>query len=94
MKMSTKIMNLRGSRLGPIQRGSVLLGAGGKPSTWFPPERLVELTSHARGMQMSSDKFVMKKSKFSKNLKNDTFLKFHRKLPVTFNFTLIEQIDK
>ena len=26
----------------------VLLEAGGKPSTWFPPEGLVELTSHAK----------------------------------------------
>ena len=25
----------------------VLLEAGGKPSTWFPPGGLVELTSHA-----------------------------------------------
>ena len=26
----------------------VLLEAGGKPSTWFPPERLVELTWHLK----------------------------------------------
>ena len=38
----------------------VLLEAGGKPSTWFPPEGLVELTCHARGMQMSLDDFLMK----------------------------------
>ena len=73
--MSTIIMNLRGSKVTPIHRGSVL-EAGGKPSTWFPPERLVELTSHARRMPMSSDEFFIKKSKFSKNLKNDIFLKF------------------
>ena len=27
-----------------------VLEAGGKPSTWFPPERLVEPPSHTRGM--------------------------------------------
>ena len=36
MKMSTKITDLRGSRVTPIYRGSVCR-AGGKPSTWFPP---------------------------------------------------------
>ena len=36
MKMSTKITDLRGSRLKPIHRGSVCR-AGAKPSTWFPP---------------------------------------------------------
>ena len=44
----------------------VLLEAGGKPSTWFPPEGLVELARHRRGMQMLSDEFLMKKFKFSK----------------------------
>ena len=68
--------------------------AGGKPSTWFPPEGLVELTCHAKGIQISSNEFLMEKLKFSKNLKNVIFLKFYRKLPVTFNLTLIEQIDK
>ena len=58
--MSTKITDLRGSGLRPIHRGSVL-EAGGKPSTWFPPEGLVELTCHAKGMQMSSNKFLMEK---------------------------------
>ena len=86
-------MNLRGSRLRPIHRGSVL-EAGGKPSTWFPPEGLVELTSHAISMQTSSDALMVKKLKFSKIFKNVIFLEFHRKLPVTFNLTLIEQIDK
>ena len=70
------------------------LEAGGKPSTWFPPERLVELTSHARGMKMLSDEFIIENSKFSKNLKNVIFLKFYRETAVTFNLTLIEQIDK
>ena len=71
-----------------------VLEAGGKPSTWFPPERLVELTSHARDMGMLSDIFPMKILKFSKNLKNIIFLKFHRETAVTFDLTLIEQIDK
>ena len=65
----------------------------GKPSTWFPPEELVELTCHAKGMQMSSNEFLMEKLKFSKNLKNVIFLKFYRETAVTFNLTLIEQID-
>ena len=34
--MSTKITDLRGSKVTPIHRGSVCR-AGGKPSTWFPP---------------------------------------------------------
>ena len=72
----------------------IKLEAGGKPSTWFPPEELVELTSHARCMQMLSDEFPMKISKFSKNLKKIIFLKVHRGTAVTFNLTLIEQIDK
>ena len=33
----------------------LVLEAGGKPSTWFPPGRLVELTSHARGIGISSN---------------------------------------
>ena len=32
--------------------GAPVLEAGGKPSTSFPPEGLVELTGHAKGMQM------------------------------------------
>ena len=39
---------------------ALVLEAGGKPSTWFPPEGLVELTCHAKAMQMSSDDFLMK----------------------------------
>ena len=38
-----------------------LLEAGGKPSTWFPPEELVELTGNARGFPMLSDDFLMRK---------------------------------
>ena len=72
----------------------LVLEAGGKPSTWFPPERLVELTSHARSMGISSDEFLMKTLKFSKNLENVIFLKFYRETAVTFDSTLIEQIDK
>ena len=56
--MSTKITDLRGAKVTPIHRGSVL-EAGGKPSTWFPPGRLAELTGHARSMGMSSDGFFM-----------------------------------
>ena len=37
------------------------LEAGGKPSTRFPPEGLVELTSHARSMGMYPDDFFIKK---------------------------------
>ena len=33
----------------------MLLEAGGKPSTRFPPEGLVELTCNARSMRMLSD---------------------------------------
>ena len=65
-------MNLRGSRLRPIHRDSVL-EAGGKPSTRFPPEGLVELTRNTRGSPMPSYDFLMKKlknSKISKNLEN------------------------
>ena len=54
----------------------VLLEAGGKPSTWFPPEGLVELTGRSRGMRMSPDYFIIKNLKFRKNHKNVTFLKF------------------
>ena len=72
----------------------VLLEAGGKPSTWFPPEGLVELTCHARGMQMSSDGFLMEKLKFSKNSKNLIFLKFYENLSVTQTLCLQTQIDK
>ena len=72
----------------------LVLEAGGKPSTWFPPGELVELTGRARSIGMSSDEFLMQNSKFSKNLKNVIFLKFYRETAVTFNLTLIEQIDK
>ena len=37
-----------------------VLEAGGKPSTRFPPEGLVELTSHARSMGMYPDEFLIK----------------------------------
>ena len=77
-----------------LARAAPVLEAGGKPSTMFPPEGLVELTSRARNMKSLSDNSMMKNSKFSKIFKNVIFLKFHRKLPVTFNLTLIEQIDK
>ena len=63
----TKFTDLRGASLAPIHLGSVL-EAGGKPSTWFPPEGLVELTCNARGFQMLSDDFLMEKFKFSKKL--------------------------
>ena len=89
----TIAIDLRGSRVRLIHRGSVL-EAGGKPSTWFPPGRLVERTGHARGMGMSSNDFFIRKLKFSKNLKNVIFLKFYRETAVTFDLTLIEQIDK
>ena len=71
-----------------------VLEAGGKPSTWFPPEGLVELTGCARFMRRPSNDFLLKNVKFSKISKNIIFLKFHEKLPVTFNLTLIEQIRK
>ena len=54
--MSTITMNLRGARVTPIHRGSVL-EAGGKPSTRFSPEGLVELTCRARSMGMLSYNF-------------------------------------
>ena len=41
-----------------------------------------------------ADKISLRKSKCSKNFKNDTFLKFYQNLVVTFNLTLIEQINK
>jgi len=45
-------------------------------------------------MQMYSNDFLLKNMNFLKISKNIIFLKFHKKLPVTFNLTLIEQIDK
>ena len=69
------------------------LGAGGKPSTWFPPEALVELICDPRAMRMLPDD-LMKKSKFSKNHKNVIFLKFYQNFDVTFNLSLVEQINK
>ena len=82
----TKFTDVRGCLAEPIDRGSVL-EAGGKPSTRFPPEGLVELTCHAKGMQMSSNEFLMEKSKFSKNLKNVIFLKFHQNFVLTFDMS-------
>ena len=32
-----------------LARAAPVLEAGGKPSTWFPPEGLVELTGYAKG---------------------------------------------
>ena len=40
----------------------VLLEAGGKPSTRFPPEGLVELTCHAKSMRILSCHFLSQKS--------------------------------
>ena len=77
--MSTKITDLRGSRVTPIHRGSVL-EAGGKPSTWFPPEELVELTGRVRSMGMSPNEFLMENSKFSKISKMSYFSNFTGKL--------------
>ena len=71
-----------------------LLEAGGKPSTWFPPEGLVELTGCARFMGRLSNDFLLRNIKFSETSKNIIFLKVYKKLPVTFNLTLIEQINK
>ena len=70
------------------------LEAGGKLSTWLPPEILVELTSLAGSMGMLSDELLMGNLKFLKNLKNLIFLKFYRETAVTFVSTSIEQIDK
>ena len=72
-------MNLRGARLRPIHRGSVL-EAGGKPSTWFPPERLVELTGNATAIVMSSDEFIIKIQNFRKISKISYFSNFTGKL--------------
>ena len=72
----------------------VTLEAGGKTSTRFPPERLVELTCHARSMRMLSNDFLLEKSKFSKNNDNVTFPKFYQNLEVTFNKSLVEQTDR
>ena len=66
--MSTKIANLRGSRLGPIYRRSVL-EAGGKPSTRLPPGGLVELTFNARSMRMISYGFLFENLEFRKIIK-------------------------
>ena len=61
---------MRGPRARPIHRGSVL-EAGGKPSTCFPPKRLVELTGNARCMRMPSYDFFHVKSKiFEKSQKS------------------------
>ena len=68
-----------GARPSQLTSGSVL-EAGGKPSTRFPPEELVELTYNARGFPMLSDDFLVKKLKFSKNHKNVIFLKFYQNL--------------
>ena len=86
-------MDVRGCLAQPIDHGPVL-EAGGKPSTWFPPEELVELTCHARGMQMSSDCFLMRKLKFSKNRQNLIFLEFYENLSVTQTLCLQTQIDE
>ena len=71
-------ITLREGRTLPLYES--LLEAGGKPSTWFPPGGLVELTGRARSMGMSSDEFLMRNSTLSKNLKNIIFLKFTGKL--------------
>ena len=41
-----------------------VLEAGGKPSTRFPLEEILELKVHARSMRMISNKFPHGKSKF------------------------------
>ena len=56
------------------------LDTGGKPSTRFPPEGLVELTCRARSMPLSSYDILLRKSKFSKN---------HKKMSHFPNFTKI-----
>ena len=71
-----------------------VLEADGEPSTWFPPERLAELTRHIRGMRMLSNGFLMKNFRFSKNLKNVIFLNFYRQTAVTSDLTSIEEINK
>ena len=76
-----KTTGVRGPTLARLAMVSVV-EAGGKPSTWFPPQRLVELTSHARRMQISSDDFLMKKLEFSKNLKMSHFSNFSKTFPV------------
>ena len=77
-----------------LARGAPVLEAGGKPSTRFPPEGLVELHFHTRSMWTSSYDFLIEKSKFSKNHENVTFSKFYQNLEVTFNISLVEQIDR
>ena len=42
-----------------------VLEAGGKPSTWFPPEGLVELPSHVKKVQMSPDDFLFQECHIS-----------------------------
>ena len=58
-----------------------LLEAGGKPSTKFPPEGLVELTCNSRSTRIASYVFYGKNQKFRKIIKCH-ISKFYRKLSV------------
>ena len=49
-----------------LARAAPVLEAGGKPSTWFPPEGLVELTRKGIDIPIASDDFLPKKLKFLK----------------------------
>ena len=44
-----------------LARAAPVLEAGGKPSTWFPPEGLVALTCNERGFPMLPDYFPIEK---------------------------------
>ena len=80
---------VRGSTLASLAM-VLVLEAGGKPSTWFPPEGLVQLTSHARGMRMSSNHFLITKIEISKDHKNVIILRFYQNFEVTFNISLAD----
>ena len=84
---------VRGLTLARLATVSVL-EAGGKPSTWFPPEGLVELTRHAKSLRMKFNAFSFKKLEISKILKNLTFLKFYQKVSVAQTICLQTQINK
>ena len=77
-----------------LARTAPVLEAGGKPSTRFPPEGLVELPCLLLSILSSSNEIFPEKSKISKkNRKNQTFSKFWRNLPLTFDMTLLEQMN-
>ena len=58
---------VRGPTLARLATVSVLLEAGGKPSTRFPPEGLVELTYHARKCHFIVFFFIEKMRNFKKS---------------------------